>query len=101
MASKVRVANLSDVPEGKGVEVNAEGKALALFRIGAQVYAIENTCRHRGGPLAEGVLQDKVVSCPWHGWRFDVTTGQGLTNSAAPVGCFSVSVEGNDVFVNV
>lgn len=101
MPGKVKVAKLADVPAGRGLTVQVEGRALALFRIGANVHAIENTCRHRGGPLAEGVLNDKVVACPWHGWRFDVTSGADLTNPAAPVGSFPVSIEGEDVYVTV
>jgi nitrite reductase/ring-hydroxylating ferredoxin subunit len=101
VAQKLKVATLSDVPEGAALKVEAAGKMLGLFHVGGKLYAIDNTCLHRGGPLAEGFLQEKVVTCPWHGWRFDVTTGQSLTNPAAKVSCYEVSVEGNDVFVNV
>jgi nitrite reductase/ring-hydroxylating ferredoxin subunit len=101
VANKVKVANVADVVDGAGLQVDAGGKPLALFKVAGKIYAIDNTCLHRGGPLAEGMLQDKSVACPWHGWRFDVTTGQGLTNPAAKLATYEVLVEGADVFVNI
>lgn len=61
------------VEGGKLVEV--QGHALAVFNLGGTVYAIDNTCTHRGGPLAEGTVAGDVVSCPWHGGRFNIKTG--------------------------
>jgi NAD(P)H-dependent nitrite reductase small subunit len=101
VTEKLKVAALSDVPEGGGIQVDAKGRPIALFKVQGQVYAIDNTCLHRGGPLAEGFVQGTAVSCPWHGWRFDVTNGVCLMNPSAKVPCFPVSVEGNDVFVDV
>ncbi len=78
MGKLVKVANLSDVPPGTGRAVSAEGRAVALFNVNGVVHAIDGTCTHRGGPLGEGRLQDGVVTCPWHGARFDVATGEVL-----------------------
>ena len=94
MGKVVKVANLSDIPVGTGRAVTAEGHALALFNVNGQVHAIDGTCTHRGGPLGEGQLQDGVVTCPWHGARFDVATGKVLGPPAPrPVAVHRVVVE--------
>ena len=66
-----------------------------------QVYALDNACAHRGGPLGEGDLEGSVVMCPWHAWRWDVTTGANVNNPAVKVACFPVTVTGGEVFVEV
>ena len=98
---KLKVAELSEIPEDSGKVVDVEGHCLALFKIDGKVHTIDNTCPHRMGPLGEGDLEGRVVSCPWHGWRFDVTTGQNPDFPAAKVPCFKASVEGSTVFVEV
>jgi nitrite reductase/ring-hydroxylating ferredoxin subunit len=49
---------------------------VAVFNVGGEFYAIDNSCPHRGGPLGEGELEDCIVTCPWHEFRFDVRTGK-------------------------
>ena len=83
------------------VPTEVEGKQVAVFNVGGQFHAMDGGCPHRGGPLGEGYLEDKVVTCPWHGWRFDVTTGVSPVNPAATVPCFPVKVEGTDLLVGV
>ena len=97
----VRVAKATDVPVGEIRQVEAGGKAIALANVGGAFHAIDNTCLHRGGPLGEGILEGTVVTCPWHGWQFDVITGKNTVNSAAAVGCFAVEVKGDEVFVDL
>ena len=101
MGKSVKVAETSDLNPGEGRVVDAEGKTLALFNVDGTYCAIDNTCLHRGGPLGEGELEGKVVTCPWHGWRYDVTTGANVNNPAVKVACFTVKVEGSSVFVEV
>jgi len=69
------VAKIDEIPNGTGKVVFAGDKPIALFNINGTFYAIDNTCAHRGGPLGEGDLGGTIVTCPWHGWQFDVTTG--------------------------
>ncbi|MCH2201748.1 MAG: Rieske 2Fe-2S domain-containing protein [Fuerstiella sp.] len=65
-----------DIPEGKSAEVVAEGRVFAVFNIRDKFYVLDGMCPHAGGPLGQGTLQGCIVTCPWHGWQFDVTTGQ-------------------------
>jgi nitrite reductase/ring-hydroxylating ferredoxin subunit len=62
---------------------------------------MDNACPHRGGPLGEGDLEGRVVSCPWHAWRWDVTTGLNVNNPAITMACFPVSVADGEVFVEL
>jgi nitrite reductase/ring-hydroxylating ferredoxin subunit len=100
-SSRVRVAAVADVPAGTGRVVEVGGKDVALFNVDGRFYAIDNACSHRGGPLGEGDLEDAVVVCPWHGWRWDVTTGTNTNNPAVRVACFPVVVDGGGVFVEI
>lgn len=58
-----------------GTEVVIQGEIIALFRVGDDYRALQGTCPHHGGPLGKGTLNGCIVTCPWHGWQFDVTDG--------------------------
>jgi nitrite reductase/ring-hydroxylating ferredoxin subunit len=97
----VHATKVADVPAGTIREVHVGGKAIAVANVDGQFHAIDNTCLHRGGPLGDGFLEGKVVSCPWHGWEYDVTTGKVSQNPAVGVDCYPVEVRGDEIFVNV
>lgn len=99
--ARVRVARVAEIGTGEGRVVEAGGRTLALFNVDGRLYAIDNSCLHRGGPLGEGELEGCVVTCPWHAWRWDVTTGANTNNPAVKVACFPVSVEGDEVVVEL
>ena len=101
MGGFAKVARVSEVPEGTGKVVSANGEEIALFHANGKFYATHNTCIHRGGPLGEGSLDGTIVTCPWHGWEYDATTGVCITNPDAQLQCFPVKVEGEDVLVSV
>ena len=101
MGEFVKVATLSDLPPGKAKAVEAGGAAIALYNVDGTVCATVNTCPHRGGPLGEGDLDAGVITCPWHGFQYDVQTGRCLTNAALSVGCHRVRVSGTDILVEV
>jgi|SRR3989344_3563309 len=98
---EINIGKVNDVEEGKGKVVEVNGKTLALFKKDGKFYAIENTCLHRGGPLGEGELNDKVVTCPWHGWQFDITTGKSAMMPEMGVKSYKVEVKGNDVVLHL
>jgi nitrite reductase (NADH) small subunit len=98
---RVKVAAVGDIPEGEGRVVEAAGQTLAVFHVDGRFFAIDNRCVHRGGPLGEGPVEGTVVMCPWHGWRFDVTTGANVNNPAVRVPCVPVRVEDGAVYVEV
>jgi nitrite reductase/ring-hydroxylating ferredoxin subunit len=97
-----KVANLSQLPPGQGKQVTVNGKNIALFNVSGTIYAIDDTCPHRGGPLSEGELNGTHVTCPWHAADFDVTTGQHLCPPArSDVAAHKVQVTGDEILVEV
>jgi nitrite reductase/ring-hydroxylating ferredoxin subunit len=96
--SLTKVATIQDVPIGQAKKVKVGDKDVALFNVGGTFYAIDDTCPHRGGPLSEGELEGVEVTCPWHGARFNVTTGAHLCPPATrDVTAYKIQVTGNDV----
>ena len=101
MAGFLKVATLSEVPGGSAKAVDAGGTPLALYNVGGRIYATTNTCPHRGGPLGEGELEERTITCPWHAFQYDVTTGACLTNPALSVTCYPVRIEEQDILIQV
>ena len=101
MAVLTKVAKTSEIPAGTGKAVEVGGKTIAVFNCDGAFYAIDNVCKHRGGPLAEGSLSGKTVSCPWHGWEYDVASGACQMDPAIKVQAFDVKVDGDDILVSV
>jgi nitrite reductase (NADH) small subunit len=96
----VRVAKAAAVAPGQILEVQVAGNSIAVANVDGKFYAISNTCLHRGGPLGQGPLEGTIVTCPWHGWAFDVTTGKLAHNEAAGLACYAVEVRGEELFVD-
>ncbi|MDD5543803.1 MAG: Rieske 2Fe-2S domain-containing protein [Acidobacteriia bacterium] len=99
MPNFVKVAASHEIPEGTGKAIEVDGKAIALFNVHGKFYALDNTCAHRGGPLGDGMVDDNIVTCPWHGWQWDVVNGQSLFNPQITVKAYPVTVEGEDIKV--
>jgi nitrite reductase (NADH) small subunit len=97
----VRAVGVAEIPAGAIREVDVAGKAIAIANLAGEFHAIDNTCPHRGGPLGDGALEGKIVTCPWHGWQYDVTTGKVMQNPTVGVACYAVEVRGDEVFVDV
>lgn len=100
-ASFVTVARVDDVPPGTGAVVEASGRKLALFNVGGTFYALDNTCLHRGGPVGEGDLEDTIVTCPWHGFQYDVTTGRNVFDPEVGLETFRVRVADGHVMIGI
>lgn len=102
MGELIKVAETKEVPPGTGKAVEAGGRKIALFNSGGTYYAIDDTCTHRGGPLSDGAVEGTVVTCPWHGATFDITTGSVLGPPAAGgVARYNVQVDGTDILVEL
>lgn len=99
MPETVRVAATSDLPPGTAMELTVQGRVIALYNVEGRFYAIDGICPHAGGPLGEGRLSGNVVTCPWHGWQFDVSSGQHCLNPGLQQTTFAVMVEGDDICI--
>lgn len=101
MAQRIKVTTVDAVKMGSGITVDAAGVTIALFNVNGSFYAVNNTCPHRGGSLGMGFLEGTTISCPWHGWQFNVTDGISCFNPSAKISCYSVEISGNDIFVTI
>jgi len=99
MSEFIRVANTSDLPAGRSLVVEVDGRTIAVFNVNGEIFALDNTCMHRGGPLGEGFVDQRnlTVQCPWHGWIYSLVTGASPIDSMAKVEKFDVRVEGEEV----
>ena len=101
MPGFVKMATLDELPPGRSKEVEHDGRIYALFNVDGVITALDGICPHQGGPLAEGELEGPIVTCPWHGWQFDVRSGQSTLSGKLKQPVFEVKVEGRDVLVAV
>jgi len=110
MAKKHVVAATSEIPPGGRKLVSADGRAIVVFNLGGEFFALSNRCPHRGGPLCLGSIkgmtlpsapgeylwarEGEILRCPWHGWEFDIRTGQSYCDPTKfRVRAYDVSVE--------
>ncbi|MDZ7265906.1 MAG: Rieske (2Fe-2S) protein [candidate division KSB1 bacterium] len=99
MSDFVTVCKAEDLPVGAVRKVEVQGRTIVLYNVGGQLYATEQECLHRQGPLEEGELQGTVITCPWHGWQYDVTTGEYLGNRARKLKTYAVRSRNGEVQV--
>lgn len=101
MAHWVRVADLAECPPGSSREVVAAGRVVALFNVEGEIFALDGVCSHQGGPLGSGCLEGHVVTCPWHGWQYDIRDGQHQFSASVKQPRFDVRVDGDAILVDV
>ena len=76
MTSFVPVASVDEIPPGSGTTVLVSDRPVAVFNVDGTFHAYDGVCLHRGGPVGDGDVENGVVTCPWHGWQYDVATGE-------------------------
>jgi NAD(P)H-dependent nitrite reductase small subunit len=96
-----RAASIDDIPEGRSIAVDVGDRRIALFRVEGAVFALDETCPHRGGPLHDGVVDRGVILCPWHQWQFDLRTGCSPVNPLSRVRVYPVRLEGTEVWLEI
>ena len=101
MPRYVEMAKLSELPPGSAKEVEHDGRIFALYNVDGRLAAIDGICPHQGGPLAEGPLVGTVVTCPWHGWQFDILDGRSGISDKLRQPTFEVKVEGDAILVAI
>ncbi|MCX5805301.1 MAG: Rieske 2Fe-2S domain-containing protein [Proteobacteria bacterium] len=104
-----RVAATGELPINTMITVVVNGKEVLLVNVDGSYYAIASRCTHAGGSLAGGVLKGGIVTCPNHGARFSVKTGEAVGETKIGFGkiktedeeCYAVKVEGTDILVGI
>ena len=95
----IDIAAVDDCPPGTSIERVAGERMGALANVEGQLHAIDGLCPHQGGPLGTGMLCGAVLTCPWHGWQFDVTTGRHRYSATVRQQVYDVRVEAGRVLV--
>jgi nitrite reductase/ring-hydroxylating ferredoxin subunit/hemoglobin-like flavoprotein len=98
---KVTVAREADIPEGERRIVTIDNLSIGVFHHHGKWYALRNSCLHRGGPVCTGSLVGDTLTCPWHGFQYDVTNGQLLVDPAASLDTYAVFLEEGNVVLQV
>ena len=99
--TEIRVP-LADLISGVPRLVEQNGARVVLIRIGEQVHALADACAHQGGPLGDGKLSGTRLACPWHGWMYDVRTGQCVfPGRGAAVARYAVKLDSDEVQVTI
>ncbi len=101
MGQRVTVGKVADVPVGGSVVVDVRGKDVAVFNVDGVFHAIDDFCPHMGASLAGGFVEDGVVTCPWHYWRFRLADGVWADNPRVSIGRYPVHVVGDELQVEV
>ena len=97
----VEITKTPDVPLGRAKSFVVDGRTIAVYHTNDGFFATDNTCPHRGGPLAEGDLLGNEVTCPWHLWGFDVVSGVCPGNPEIALTTHEVRVDGESLLVRL
>jgi nitrite reductase/ring-hydroxylating ferredoxin subunit len=117
MAEKYFACKTSEVPSGAAKIVNFKRLTVGVFKLSDGYYAMLNVCPHKGAAVCEGPVcgttrhtdmrefvyerEGELVRCAWHGWEFDIRTGEFLVDKTVRVKTFPVSVDGEDLYIHV
>ena len=97
----IPIAKLDDLPPGTCTSIETEEQGIALFNLDGQIYALDNTCPHAGGPLGEGIIEGEHITCPWHGWKFHIPTGVCQKNPTPSLNVVSYDVQVVDDIIQI
>lgn len=96
----VRIGVAADLPgRGQVKEVAIGGRLVCIANVDGSIYATDNTCPHWGGPLGQGNISDGKLVCPWHGWTFDLKTGETCRSAKVKLARHRVVIQGDEVFL--
>jgi NAD(P)H-dependent nitrite reductase small subunit len=96
-----KVASTDQIPHDEGLVVIVEDREIAIFQCNGKYFAIENSCPHRGGPIADGELEGEIISCPWHAWPFDLATGKCTINNSAQLETYKLKIEEGEILIEL
>jgi len=97
----IEVGRIADFIPGKGRMVTVEGRHVAVFRLGDDFFALDNMCLHRGGPICDGLIDNGVVTCPWHFWSYEIKTGTMVQDPRVGLSKHDVRIDGDQLAVRL
>ncbi len=96
-----RVGRTRDIPHLEGRRVTVGGVAVAIFSTEQGFAALAATCPHRGGPLADGIVSERCVTCPLHNWRIDLRTGEAVAGGEGAVDVYELVEHEGELYLGV
>ncbi len=101
MSGFLDIGAVADIPRQQARLVKVRGGCIAIFRNAEdRIFALDDTCPHKGGPLSNGIQHGESVTCPLHGWVFDLTTGQALGADSGSVRTYKVTVQDGRILLD-
>jgi nitrite reductase (NADH) small subunit len=101
MPAWIPVATAAECPPGTSIERVADGRIVAIANVAGTFHAIDGLCPHQGGPLGTGTLCGTTLTCPWHGWQFDVATGRHRVSATVRQAVHEIREEGGRLLVRL
>ena len=101
MAEWISAGKVDSIVEGQPKIIIHKRLEIAIFQVGIEYFALRNFCPHRGGPIGEGIVSGNLVTCPYHDWTFEISTGECTLNPAARVQSFATRMAGEEIEVEV
>ncbi len=86
------VCKRSELPEGESTIITVNHQDVAIFHVGGEYFAINDRCPHAGASLSSGYVEDGIVTCPWHGWRFRLKDGEWADNPRVKTECYRLQI---------
>jgi 3-phenylpropionate/trans-cinnamate dioxygenase ferredoxin component len=96
---RIKMGKASELSPGKSIEKRILARRIAVFNVDGELFGIESDCKHMKASLQRGTVRDKIVTCPWHHWQYDIRTGQCLTVDKFKLKTYQVEIEGDDVYI--
>lgn len=100
MSGWVRLAPATALSRGAAVRVEVDGEMIAFCHTASGYRAVDDYCPHMGGSLSEGTVSGDTVTCPWHGWRYDLVSGARADRPGQPVRTYPVAVREGWLFLS-
>ena len=97
--SRIKMGQLSGLKPGRAYEKKILARRIAVFNHQGKLIALEGDCKHMRASLAQSGVSEGIITCDWHGWQYDVTTGECLTDKNICLKRFEVEIEGDDIYV--
>ena len=101
MTDKIFIADTKDCPIGSAREFVVDGQIFAVFNVDGSYHILDGVCPHQGGPLGKGELHGSVITCPWHGWSFDVETGKCKISEMIEQPKFEIHVVDDKIYAKI
>ncbi|MBZ5605712.1 MAG: Rieske (2Fe-2S) protein [Acidobacteriia bacterium] len=97
----VKIGDVAALPPGQVMEAEVAGNAYAICNVNGELFALDGTCPHTGGPLGQGTLEDGRLICPWHAWEYDCRTGANDYDESLKLASFPVKIESGDILIDI